>query len=107
MITNTALVIRPIVAIAFLIGGLLLMRASASRTGAALVSLGALIFLGSELYGVYTLKPFVGRDYDEHWYAQVAAVEALDTIGLAVCAIGVIVYAWRAPSGRRHDDRGR
>lgn len=105
MITNTALVIRPIVALAFLIAGLLLLRASASRLGAALVCLGAIIFLGAELYGVYTLKPFVGRDYDEHWYTQIAVVEALDTIGLAVCACGMILYAWRAPAGSRHDDR--
>jgi hypothetical protein len=105
MITNTALVIRPFIALAFVVVGLLLLRASASRTGAALVILGALVFLGSELYGVYTLKPFIGRNYDEHWYAQIAAVEALDAIGLAVCSIGLLTYAWRAPAGRRHDDR--
>lgn len=100
MITNTTLVIRPLVALAFLIAGLLLLRTSASRVGPPLIGLGALLVLGADLYGIFTLRPFVGKDYDDYWYAQVGAVEALDTIGLAVCACGLVAHAWSARAKR-------
>src|SRR2546426_9397892 len=89
MITNAGLVIRPLVGLLFLAAGILLLRNSASRAGAWTISVGALLFLGSELYGVFTLRPFIGRHYDRGWYQQIPTADALSTPGLFGCAVGL------------------
>jgi hypothetical protein len=95
MITNAGLVIRPLVGLGFLIAGALLLRGAAPRAGALLITLGALLFLGSELYGIFVLRPFVGRFYDEQWDVQIATVDLVSTVGLLLCAIGLIGHARR------------
>src|SRR5205823_7930078 len=99
MVTNAGLVIRPLVGLLFLAAGILLLRNTASRAGAWMISAGALLFLGSELYGVFTLRPFVGRNYDEAWYEQIATVDALSTRGLFVCAVGLVGLSWSRRAG--------
>src|SRR3989442_14373594 len=99
MVTNAGLVMRPLVGLLVLAAGILLLRSSASRAGAWTISVGALLFLGSELYGVFTLRPFVGRDYDEAWYEQIATVDALSTLGLFVFAVGLVELSWSPRAG--------
>jgi hypothetical protein len=99
MVTNASLVIRPVVGLLFLLAGLLLLRKSASRAGAWMICIGAALFLGAELYGVFTLRPFVGRDYDEAWAGQIAVTEGFSTLGLLLCAAGLLVYAYRPRRG--------
>jgi hypothetical protein len=100
MVTNEGLVVRPFIALIFLFAGVLLLKSSSSRIGAVLITIGAVLFLGSELYGVITLQPFVGRNYDEQWYEQIATVDALSTLGLFICALGLAALAYR-PAIRR------
>jgi hypothetical protein len=95
MITNAGLVIRPLVGLGFLIAGAMLLRRPGTRAGAWLITLGALLFLGSELYGIFMLRPFVGRFYDDDWHAQIAAIELASTVGLLLCAVGLIGHARR------------
>ena len=95
MIENAGLVIRPVVALIFLLGGLLLLRGSASRFGALCIATGAAFFLGAELYGVFTLRPFVGRFFDEEWRTQIATVDIAATLGLMLCAAGLVTHAYR------------
>jgi hypothetical protein len=95
MIDNAGLVIRPVVALIFLLGGLLLLRGSSSRLGALCITTGAALFLGAELYGVFTLRPFVGRFFDEEWRAQIATVDVAATLGLLLCAAGLVTHAYR------------
>lgn len=94
MIDNAGLVIRPFVALLFLFGGVLLLRASPARLGAACITAGAVLFLGAELYGVFTLRPYIGRFFDEDWRWQIGAVDVVATIGLLLCAAGVVVHAF-------------
>lgn len=94
MIDNAGLVIRPFVALIFLLGGLLLLRRSASRLGAACITAGAVLFLGAELYGVFTLRPFVGRFFDEEWRRQIGTVDVVATLGLLLCAAGLVTHAF-------------
>jgi hypothetical protein len=75
MIDNAGLVIRPFVALLFLFGGVLLLRASSARLGAACITAGAVLFLGAELYGVFTLRPYIGRFFDEEWRRQIGTVD--------------------------------
>ena len=95
MIDNAGLVIRPIVALIFLLGGLLLLRGSVSRVGALCIVAGAVLFLGAELYGVFTLRPFVGRFFDEEWRRQIATVDIAATLGLLLCAGGLVAHGYR------------
>ena len=95
MIDNAGLVIRPIVALIFLLGGLLLLRGSVSRVGALCIVAGAVLFLGAELYGVFTLRPYVGRFFDEEWRRQIATVDIAATLGLLLCAGGLVAHAYR------------
>ena len=97
MIENTGLVIRPLVALLFLIGGLLLMRGPAPRASAIFIALGGALFLGAELYGVFTLRPFVGRYFDEEWHTQIATVDVAATLGLLLCACGLVAHASGKP----------
>ncbi|MEO8143915.1 MAG: hypothetical protein ABI654_06830, partial [Betaproteobacteria bacterium] len=89
MIDNAGLVIRPFVALIFLLGGVLLLRGSASRFGALCIVVGAVLFLAAELYGVFTLRPYVGRFFDEEWRSQIATVDIAATLGLLLCAGGL------------------
>jgi hypothetical protein len=90
MVTNAALVIRPFVGLVFLIAGILLLRTPAARASGWLLAIGGVLFGGAETYGVVTLRPFVGGDYQEAWQAQVAFMEAASTLGLALCAAGAL-----------------
>lgn len=99
MVTNAGLVIRPVVGLLFLLAGWLLLRKSASRAGAWMICIGAVLFLGAELYGVVTLRPFIGRDYDGAWNEQIALIEGLSTLGLLLCAGGLVGYACRSRRG--------
>ena len=93
MIDNAGLVIRPLVALVFLLGGLLLLRGSVSRVGALCIAAGAVLFLAAEFYGVLTLRPFVGRFFDEDWRRQIATVDVMATLGLLLCAAGLVTHA--------------
>ena len=92
--TNAGLVAGLIVGLVFLLAGILLWRRSVS-SGGAIVTAGALLTVGTALYGLAVLKPFFGRTYDEQWHQQIATVEALATLGLLVCAAGVVAHALR------------
>lgn len=97
--TNIGLVIRLVVAAAFLAAGLLLMRGRAaeggggSRLGAVLIAIGGALFLSGELYGMLELRPFVGRFFDDQWHIRIDIVDALSTLGLLFCAGGLLVHA--------------
>jgi Sec-independent protein secretion pathway component TatC len=95
MFTNAGLVIRLIVALLFLLAGVLLLRKRQARLGAALIALGAGLFLVGELYGLLVLRPFVGRFFDEQWHVQNDIVDALSTFGLLLCASGLVAHAYR------------
>src|SRR3989440_8396535 len=99
MITNAGLVIRPLVGLLFLAAGILLLRNSASRAGAWPISVGALLFLGSELYGVFQPRPFIGRHHDEAGDEQIATVDAPSTPGLVVCGVGPAGLSWGRRAG--------
>jgi uncharacterized membrane protein HdeD (DUF308 family) len=92
VITNAGLVAGVIVGLALLLAGILLMRRSPSRGGAT-VALGSLLFLGAEVYGLIVLKPFVGRPYDDKWHEQISSIEAAATLGLLICAAGLVAHA--------------
>jgi len=95
MIDNLGLVVRPIVALIFLLGGVLLLRKSVSRSGALCIVAGAALFLVAELYGVFTLRPYVGRVFDPDWRGQIATVDIAATLGLLLCAGGLVAHAYR------------
>jgi hypothetical protein len=95
VITNAGLVAGLIVGLVFLLAGILLWgRAGA---GGIIVTAGALLTLGADIYGLAVLRPFVGRPYDERWYEQVATIEALVALGLLICAAGLVAHALRLP----------
>lgn len=94
MITNAGLVAGVVIGLAFLLAGILLLKRGSSG-GGAMVTLGALLFLGAGIYGLIELRPFVGRPFDEDWHRQIATVEGLATVGLLVCAAGIVAHALR------------
>jgi hypothetical protein len=94
--TNAGLVAGAIVGLVFLLAGILLWRRSPSG-GAVMVTAGALLKLGAEVYGLVVLKPFIGRPYDDQWYEQISTVEAVATLGLLICAAGLVAHALRLP----------
>lgn len=96
MITNLGLVAGVGVGAAFLAAGLLLWKRSPSR-GGLVVAIGAVLLLAAEIYGLIVLKPFVGRPFDEQWAEQIAAIEGLATLGLLICAIGMVAHALKLP----------
>lgn len=96
MITNAVLVAGLIIGLAFLLAGALLWNRARSG-GALVVGAGALLTLGTDLYALAVLRPFVGRDYDEQWYQQIATVEALATLGLLICAAGMVAHGLALP----------
>ena len=91
MITNAGLVAGVIVGLALLVAGVLLIRRSAS-SGGLVLTLGALLFLGAEVYGTIVLRPFIGRPFDEQWAQQIATVEAVGMLGLLLCAAGMVAH---------------
>jgi hypothetical protein len=96
VITNAGLVAGLIVGLVFLLAGLVLW--GRSRTGGgAIITAGALLTVGTDLYGLAVLRPFIGRAYDEQWYQQIATVEALATLGLLVCAAGMVAHGLKLP----------
>ena len=99
MITNAGLVAGLIVGLVFLLAGVLLWSRSrvTGGGGGIIVTAGALLTVGTVLYGLVVLKPFIGRTYDEQWYQQVSTVESLATLGLLICAAGVVAHALRLP----------
>lgn len=96
MITNAGLVAGLVIGIGFLIAGILLWR-RAPAGGGMIVTVGAVITLGAAVYALAVLKPFVGRPYEDGWYEQISTVEAAATIGLLVCAAGMVAHALRLP----------
>ena len=90
MITNAGIVAGVIVGLVLLLGGILLWRRAPSGGG-------AVVALGAELYGLAVLKPFIGRPYDEQWYDQISTVESAATLGLLICAAGLVAHALRLP----------
>lgn len=96
MITNAGLVAGLIVGLVFLLAGLLLWRRSATG-GGGIITAGALLTVGTDVYGLVVLRPFIGRAYDEQWYQQIATVEALATLGLLVCAAGMVAHGLKLP----------
>jgi hypothetical protein len=96
MISNAGIVAGVIVALVFLLGGILLWRRSPSA-GGAVVGLGALIMLAAEIYGLAILKPYIGRPYDDQWYEQITTIETAATLGLLICAAGLVAHALKLP----------
>jgi len=96
VITNGVLVSGLIVGLVFLLAGILL-RSRASSGGGTIIIAGALLTLGTAVYALAVLRPFVGRTYDEQWYQQIATVEALATLGLLVCAAGMVAHGLKLP----------
>ena len=96
MISNAGLVAGVIVGGALLIAGVLLMKRSASR-GGTVVTVGALLFLGAEVWGLIVLRPFIGRSYDDQWHEQMSNIEAAATLGLLICAAGLVAHALKLP----------
>ena len=94
MITNSGIVAGTIVGLVFLLAGILLWKRSSSG-GGVIVTAGALLTLGAEVYGLFVLKPFIGRPYDEQWYEQITTIETVATLGLLVCAAGVVAHGLR------------
>ncbi len=88
MITNAGLVAGVIVGLVFLLAGILLLR----RRGGGMLTAGAVLFLASQLYGLVELRPFLGRTFDEAWSEQISTVVALSTVGLLVCAAGIVAH---------------
>ena len=91
MIANFGLVIRPIVGLLLLLAGIILYRRS--KAGGLLITIGAVLFLGAELYGLAVLRPFVGRPFDEAWHEQIATVDAAATLGLLVSSVGLFLHS--------------
>jgi hypothetical protein len=96
VVTNAGLVAVLIVALVFLVAGLLVWNRAASG-GGMIITAGALITLGTAVYGLAVLRPFVGRTYDEQWHQQISTVEALVTLGLLICAAGVVAHGLKLP----------
>ena len=91
MITNAGLVAGVIIGLVFVLAGILLVRRS--WRGGGMVTAGALLYLGSQLYGLFELRPFLGRPFDDAWSEQISTIVALSTVGLLVCAAGIVAHA--------------
>lgn len=96
MITNAGLVAGLIVGLVFLLAGVLLWRRARSG-GGIVVTAGALLTLGTDIYGLVVLRPFIGRPYDERWYQQIDTVETLAALGLLICAAGIVAHGLSLP----------
>ena len=96
MITNAGLVAGVVVGLGFLLAGILLWRRTPTG-GGVIVTAGALLTLGADAYALFVFKPYVGRPYEDGWYEQISTVETLATLGLLICAAGVVAHALRLP----------
>jgi hypothetical protein len=96
VITNAGLVAGVIVGAVFVLAGILLLKRSHS-SGGWIVTAGAALFLGAEVYGLIVLKPFIGRPYDDQWQEQISTVETAATLGLLICAAGLVAHALKLP----------
>lgn len=96
MITNAGLVAGVIIGLGFLLAGVVLWK-RAPTGGGLIVTAGALVTLAAAVYALVVLRPFVGRTYDDAWHSQISLVEALATLGLLVCAAGMVAHALRLP----------
>lgn len=91
MITNAGLVAGVIIGLVFLLAGLLLLRRASARAG-GMLTLGALLYLGSQLYGLVELRPFIGRPFDDAWSEQISTIVGVSTVGLLICAAGIVAH---------------
>lgn len=96
MITNAGLVAGVVIGLGFLLAGVVLWKRAPSG-GGLMVTAGALVTLAAAVYALVVLRPFVGRTYDDAWHSQISLVEALATLGLLVCAAGMVAHALRLP----------
>jgi hypothetical protein len=96
VITNAGLVAGLVIGAGFLLAGMLLWR-RAPGGGGLIVTAGALLTLAAAVYALVVLKPFVGRPYDEGWHQQISTIEAAATLGLLICAAGMVAHALRLP----------
>jgi hypothetical protein len=96
VITNAGLVGGLVIGVGFLVAGMLLWRRSPGG-GGLIVTTGALLTLATAIYALVVLKPFVGRPYDEGWHQQISTIEAAATLGLLICAAGMVAHALRLP----------
>ena len=92
MITNAGLVAGVIIGLVFVLAGVLLLKRGSTK-GGGMVTLGALLYLGSQVYGLIELRPFVGRPFDQDWSEQISAIVGLSTVGLLICAAGIVAHA--------------
>jgi hypothetical protein len=92
VITNAGLVAGVIIGLVFVLAGILLLKRGSAR-GGAMVTLGALLYLGSQLYGLVELRPFLGRPFDDSWSEQISTIVGVSTVGLLVCAAGIVAHA--------------
>jgi hypothetical protein len=92
VITNAGLVAVVIIGLVFVLAGILLLKRGSTR-GGGMVTIGALLYLGSQVYGLIELRPFVGRPFDQDWSEQISAIVGLSTVGLLVCAAGIVAHA--------------
>jgi hypothetical protein len=92
VITNAGLVAGVIIGLVFVLAGILLLRRGSTR-GGAMVTFGSLLYLASQVYGLIELRPFVGRPFDQDWSEQISAIVGLSTVGLLVCAAGIVAHA--------------
>jgi hypothetical protein len=92
VVTNAGLVAGVIIGLVFLLAGIFLFRRGSSRGGGMLTA-GALLYLGSQVYGLVELRPFLGRPFDDAWSEQISTIVALSTVGLLVCAAGIVAHA--------------
>lgn len=92
MITNAGLVAGVIIGLVFLLAGIFLLKRGSAR-GGGMVGLGALLYLGSQVYGLVELRPFIGRPFDQDWSEQISAITGLSTVGLLICAAGIVAHA--------------
>ena len=97
MVTNAGLVAGVVIGLGFLLAGVVLWRRAPSGGGGLIVTAGALVTLAAAAYALVVLRPFVGRTYDDAWHSQISLVEALATLGLLVCAAGMVAHALRLP----------
>ena len=58
-----------------------------------MVTLGAFLYLGAQTYGLIELRPFIGRPFDADWSDQISLIEGLSTVGLLLCAAGIVAHA--------------
>lgn len=94
MITNAGLVAGVIVGLGFLLAGILLWKRAATG-GGIIVTLGAVLTLAADAYALFVFKPYVGRPYEDGWYEQISTIETLATLGLLICAAGMVAHALR------------